>query len=116
MVLDMVAGDYLNRNLKVLATDGSVVYLAMMAGRFADKLDMALLLGKRASVRGTTLRSRDNDYKARLTEAFSRDCLPAFSTGELKVPLDTVYTVNEVEQAHQQVLNNNTSGKVIISW
>lgn len=116
MVLDMVAGVYLNRNLKVLATDGAVVYLAMMAGRFADKLDMALLLGKRASVRGTTLRSRDNDYKARLVEAFSRDCLPAFSRGELKVPVDTVYSVNEAEQAHQQVLSNNTSGKVIISW
>ena len=116
MVLDMVGGDYLNRNLKVLATDGSVVYLAMMAGRFADKLDMALLLGKRASVRGTTLRNRDNNYKARLVEAFSRDCLPAFSTRELKVPVDTVYSVNEVEQAHQQVLRNNTSGKVVISW
>ena len=77
---------------------------------------MALLLGKRASVRGTTLRNRDNDYKARLVEAFRQDCLPAFSNGELKVPVDTVYTVNEVEQAHQQVLNNNTSGKVVISW
>lgn len=116
MVLDMVGGDYLNRNLKVLAMDGTVVYLAMMAGRFADKLDMALMLGKRASVKGTTLRNRDVDYKARLVAEFSKECLPAFATGELKVPLDTVYSISEVEQAHQQVLNNNTQGKVVIAW
>lgn len=116
MVLDMVGGDYLNRNLKVLAMDGAVVYLAMMAGRFADTLDMALILGKRASVRGTTLRNRDTEYKARLVSAFSDACLPAFAAGELTVPVDTVYAVNDIEQAHQQVLNNNTCGKVVITW
>ena len=47
MVLDMVGGDYLNRNFKILKQDGKVVYLAMLAGRYADNLDMAMLLGKK---------------------------------------------------------------------
>ncbi|NVK55375.1 MAG: NAD(P)H-quinone oxidoreductase [Alteromonadaceae bacterium] len=116
MVLDMVAGDYLNRNLKILAMDGNVVYLAMLAGRFADKLDMGLLLGKRATVRGTTLRNRDNQYKARLVKDFCRDCLPALTKGSLTVPVDTVYAVADINQAHQQVLANDTCGKVIVCW
>lgn len=116
MVLDMVAGDYLNRNLKVLAQDGNIVYLAMMAGRYADKLDMALLLGKRASIKGTTLRNRDNDYKAKLVAAFCDDCLEAFTSGDLMVPLDTTYSVADIEQAHQKVLTNNTQGKVVVTW
>lgn len=116
MVLDMVAGDYLNRNIKVLAQDGIIVYLAMMAGRYADSLDMALLLGKRASIKGTTLRNRNNDYKARLVASFCDDCLDAFSKGNLTVPIDTIYPVADIEQAHQKILANNTQGKVVVKW
>ena len=116
MVLDMVAGDYLNRNLKVLSMDGNLVYLAMLAGRYADKLDMALLLGKRASIRGTTLRNRDNHYKARLVNEFCGQCLPALASGELKVPVDQVYSIDEVDKAHQQLQTNNSRGKIIIDW
>ena len=88
----------------------------MMAGRYADNLDMALLLGKRANIKGTTLRNRDNDYKARLVKAFHEECLPAFKSGELKVPVDTVYPIGDIEKAHQQVLGNKTCGKVVICW
>ncbi|WP_374211867.1 NAD(P)H-quinone oxidoreductase [Alteromonas gilva] len=116
MVLDMVAGDYLNRNLKVLAMDGNLVYLAMLAGRYADQLDMALLLGKRASIRGTTLRNRDNHYKARLVDDFCRDCLAAFADGKLSVPVERVYAVDEVAQAHQQLQANDSCGKIIVDW
>ena len=46
LVVDFIGGDYLNRNLKVIHQDGTIVYLAMLAGRFADKLDMAMLIGQ----------------------------------------------------------------------
>lgn len=116
MVLDMVGGDYLNRNLKVLKQDGLVVYLAMLAGRYADNLDMALLLGKRASIVGTTLRNRSDEYKADLIHDFSSVCLDAFSTGELQVNIDTHYEIKDIDKPHVRLENNDTQGKIVVSW
>lgn len=116
MILDMVGGDYLNRNLKILKQDGIVVYLAMLAGRYADKLDMALLLAKRARLQGTTLRNRSDDYKASLIREFSSACLPAFGRGELEVNIDTVYTVADIQKSHQRLEHNDTKGKIVVSW
>ena len=116
MVLDMVGGDYLNRNLKVLKQDGKVVYLAMLAGRYADNLDMALLLGKRASIIGTTLRNRSDDYKADLIRNFAAVCLPAFESGELKVNIDTHYHIDDISKTHARLEKNDTQGKLVVSW
>ncbi|GFD79928.1 NAD(P)H quinone oxidoreductase [Tenacibaculum sp. KUL118] len=116
MVLDMVGGDYLNRNLKVLKQDGKVVYLAMLAGRYADNLDMALLLGKRASIIGTTLRNRSDDYKADLIRDFAKVCLPAFENNELKVNIDTHYRIDDINKTHVRLENNDTQGKLVVSW
>lgn len=116
MVLDMVGGDYLNRNLKVLKLEGIVVYLAMLAGRYADNLDMALLIGKRATIQGTTLRSRSDTYKSQLIEDFATTCLPAFASGELKVNIDTIYTVDEVARAHARLEANDSQGKIVVTW
>lgn len=115
-VLDVVAGDYLNRNLSVLHQDGTIVYLAMLAGRFADKLDMALLLKKRATIIGSTLRNRSDEYKAALIANFSRDFLCAFSCGDLKVHLDTVYPAAQIQKAHERLETNDTIGKLVITW
>ncbi len=115
-VIDFVAGDYLNRNLKSLAVDGTIVYLAMLAGRYADKLDMGLMLMKRARVQGSTLRSRSDEYKRQLIDSFTERFLGAFSTGELKVNLDTVYNVENVGEAHARLEANDTQGKIIVTW
>ncbi|GGW76713.1 NAD(P)H-quinone oxidoreductase [Alteromonas halophila] len=116
MVLDMVGGDYLNRNLQVLRRDGHIVQLAMLAGRYADNLDLALLLGKRARIQGTTLRSRTDSYKRDLIDAFSARCLDGFVTGKLVVNMDTVYDVTEIQTAHQRLEENSTKGKVVVRW
>lgn len=116
MVLDMVGGDYLNRNLAVLKRDGHIVQLAMLAGRYADKLDLGLLLGKRAKLEGTTLRSRTDEYKRELIEAFCAQCLSAFSRGDLKVNIDTVYDASDIQTAHQRLEDNDTQGKIVVRW
>ncbi|MEW9798670.1 NAD(P)H-quinone oxidoreductase [Alteromonas sp. CYL-A6] len=116
MVLDMVGGDYLNRNLSVLKRDGHIVCLAMLAGRYADKLDMALLLGKRAKIEGSTLRNRSDDYKTQLVSAFHRDCYSAFASGELSVNVDTVYDAADAATAHQRLEDNQTCGKLLLRW
>ena len=116
LVIDFVAGDYLNRNLKLLNIDGNLIYLAMLAGRYADKLDMAMMLGKRATVKGTTLRSRDNLYKTDLIKAFSQACLADFDNHKLTPNIDTEFAAKDVGNAHQRLEDNNTMGKLIGCW
>lgn len=116
MVLDMVGGDYLNRNLQVLNRDGRIVYLAMLAGRFADRLDLGLLLGKRAQIIGSTLRNRDDDYKARLIADFQQRFLPLFTDRRLQPVIDTVYRAEEVGEAHQRLQANQSIGKCVCVW
>lgn len=116
LILDMVGGDYLNRNLSVLNMDGKVVYLAMLAGRFADQLDLAKLLAKRGSVIGSTLRNRTDAYKAQLIQRFTEQYLPLFESGELVVNLDSVYSVHAINEAHEQMASNNTKGKLVVTW
>ena len=116
LIIDFVAGDYLNRNLKLLNIDGSVLYLAMLAGRYADKLDMALMLGKRATVKGSTLRSRNDQYKTHLIKEFSQTCLAEFDTRKLIPNIDTEFAAKDVGKAHQRLENNDTKGKLIGCW
>ncbi|MBU2978989.1 NAD(P)H-quinone oxidoreductase [Alteromonas sp. C1M14] len=115
-ILDFIGGDYLNRNLKVLAQDGKVVYLAMLGGRYADQLDMALLLAKRATIEGSTLRNRTDEYKASLIADFIQKGLPGFASGALQVNVDTVLNVDAVAEAHRLLESNQTKGKVIVRW
>jgi NADPH:quinone reductase len=116
LVIDFVGGDYLNRNLKILNIDGKIVYLAMLAGRYADKLDMALLLGKRATIIGSTLRSRSDEYKAKLIASFRQDCLGLFSEGKLLANIDTCFAAEDIAQAHSKLEDNATMGKLIGVW
>ena len=116
LIIDFVAGDYLNRNLKLLNMDGNILYLAMLAGRYADKFDMAMMLGKRATVKGSTLRSRNDQYKTHLIKEFAQACLTDFIDGKLIPNIDTEFVAKDVGKAHQRIENNNTMGKLICSW
>lgn len=115
-VIDVVGGDYLNRNLSLLALDGRIVYLAMLGGRYADKLDMAQLLGKRAQIIGSTLRNRDNQYKTELTQQFSDQWLDKFESQTLRVNVDSILPVDQIANAHQRLETNDTKGKIIMAW
>ncbi|MCW8091984.1 NAD(P)H-quinone oxidoreductase [Alteromonas sp. ASW11-130] len=115
-ILDVVGGEYVNRNLKVLATDGVVVQLAILAGRYADKLDLGLMLKKRATLSASTLRNRSDKYKSELIATFSESCLSAFVNQKLTANIDTVYNVSEVGLAHKRLESNDTKGKLIITW
>lgn len=116
VVIDIVAGDYVNANLRALNPDGRIIQLAMLAGRYVEKLDMARMLQKRASLRASTLRNRSDSYKTQLVKAFSDDCLSAFATSELKVCVDQHYRADDIAAAHDQLQANQNCGKLIGYW
>lgn len=116
VIIDFVAGDYVNRNLKILNNDGKIVYLAMLAGRFADKLDMALMLSKRATITGSTLRSRSDEYKSSLISDFCQKFFADLESGALRPVIDTQYSINEIGLTHERLERNDTMGKLVVSW
>jgi len=114
VILDVVAGEYINKNVNVAARDGKVVILSMLGGRYVSELDIAKLLLKRISIQATTLRNRDDLYKQALVDSFIDTFKGCFTTNELKPIIDSVYSWHDVEQAHQKLINNENIGKVIL--
>jgi len=90
IILDCIGGSYSDKNLACLAVDGRWVLYGLLGGAEVSGPLLGGLLRKRASIRATTLRSRDSDYKARLVAAFTRDCIPGFSSGGLRPVVDCV--------------------------
>jgi putative PIG3 family NAD(P)H quinone oxidoreductase len=114
-ILDLVGGAYLSDNLRVLATRGRLVVVGTVAGSRAD-LDMGLLLRKRLHLLGTALRTRPLEEKIALAREFSDHVLPLFSAGRVRPVVDRVYSFAEVGEAHRQMEENQTFGKVVLRW
>ena len=116
LIIDFVGGDYVNRNLAVLNRDGCIIQLAMLGGRYAENLDMALMLAKRATLKASTLRNRSDAYKTALTLAFEQDCWAKLDCGQLKAVIDASYSASEIAQAHERMENNLNMGKLVCYW
>ena len=116
LIIDFVGGDYVNRNLTVLKRDGCIIQLAMLAGRYVENFDTALLLGKRATFKGSTLRNRSNSYKTTLIKAFEQQCWSNLYNQQLKPVIDQVYDAKDVALAHEHMENNRNIGKLVCCW
>jgi len=116
VVVDVVAGDYVNRNLSVMNPDGHIVILSILGGRFVQKLDIAKMLQKRVSIHASTLRNRTDDYKAsliaRLNDQFGH---LLSSSNPLKPTIYKAFDWNCVEQAHELLAENQSVGKVVLT-
>jgi putative PIG3 family NAD(P)H quinone oxidoreductase len=115
LVIDFIGRPYWEQNIQLLTTDGTLVYLAMMGGAMIEKMSLVPILRKRLAIKGSTLRNRSTDYKARLTHEFTEHCLQLFQSGKLKPVIDSVYNWNDVESAHRRMEQNKNAGKIVLS-
>ncbi|ARD45526.1 NAD(P)H-quinone oxidoreductase [Colwellia sp. PAMC 21821] len=115
VILDVVAGEYVNKNISVCALDGHIVMLSMLGGRFAENIDVAKMLVKRVNIHATTLRSRSNDYKTKLINAFIDDFYQCLEIGSISPVIYKQYSWQEVEVAHHVMLNNENIGKIVLT-
>jgi len=113
VVLDVVGGAYLARNLEALAVGGRIVQVGIMGGGTAT-IDLAALLPKRASVVGTVLRSRPVEEKIALTQRFALEVLPLFEEGRLQPVIDTRFPLERIAEAHRYMETNANVGKILI--
>ncbi|TRX73670.1 NAD(P)H-quinone oxidoreductase [Pseudomonas mangiferae] len=113
VILDPVGGQYAELNLGLLARDGRWVNIGLMGGREA-RLDMAQLLGKRVQVIGSTLRNRDDGFKAELLADLRRQVWPLFAEGRLDPLLQRRFSQDEAADAFAALESNQIAGKIAL--
>jgi NADPH:quinone reductase-like Zn-dependent oxidoreductase len=113
LILDIVGQEYFERNVGLLAPCGRLVHIASMSGTRAE-LDISILMRKRARIIGSVLRPRSLAEKSALVAGFVKRFLGAFDTGDLKPIVDSVYSIEDAEQAHERMRSSAHIGKIIL--
>jgi putative PIG3 family NAD(P)H quinone oxidoreductase len=113
VILDPVGGNYSALNLKLMALDGRWVLIGLMGGREA-KLDLAQVLAKRVQLLGSTLRSRDDQFKADLLSDLGQQVWPLFAEGRLSPQLAKAFAVKDAEAAFAELASNTVAGKLVL--
>ncbi len=114
LVLDMVAGDYVARNLKCLREDGRHVTIAVQGGVRAE-LNMALIMGRRLTLTGSTLRPRSAEFKALLAQEIGRTVWPDVEAGRLRPEMAKSFPLAEAAAAHAYMESGDFVGKIILT-
>jgi putative PIG3 family NAD(P)H quinone oxidoreductase len=113
VVLDMVGGDYTNRNLQVLAMDGRLVQIAFLHGAKAE-INMAPIMMKRLTFTGSTLRTRPIAEKGAIADGLRARVWPLLASGRLKPVIDSTYPLAAAADAHRRLEAAKHVGKVVL--
>jgi NADPH:quinone reductase len=113
VVLELVGAPNLEGNVKALATGGRIVVIGVGAGAKGE-LNLVALMGKRGTVRGSTLRARPLEEKAAAMRLVEREVLPLFDEGALKVSVAATHPLDEVEEAYERFAAGGKLGKVVL--
>lgn len=114
VVLDMVGGAYVQKNLNILNDRGRCVMIAFQQGPQAE-LNLMRLMLKRLTLTGSTLRSRSNEEKARIAREVERVVWPWIEAGKVKPVIDSTFPLAEAEQAHARLQSGDHAGKVVLT-
>jgi putative PIG3 family NAD(P)H quinone oxidoreductase len=113
VVLDVVGGEEAERNLKAVRTQGAIVQVGLMGGG-QTPVNLGLLLVKRITWIGTTLRARPVEQKIALCQRFAAEVLPLFEAGVLRPVIDSCYRLEAVADAHRHMEANANVGKIVL--
>ena len=113
LILDMVGGDYVPRNMACLAEDGRHVTIAVQRGMTAE-INIAALMVRRQTLTGSTLRARPLDFKAKLAEDLLHKVWPLVSAGKLRPVMDQSFPLTEAAAAHARMEAGAHIGKIVL--
>ncbi|MGH6872206.1 MAG: NAD(P)H-quinone oxidoreductase [Rhizomicrobium sp.] len=113
VILDMVGGDYIQRNMAAAAVWGRIVNIAYMKGLSAQ-VNFAPMLMKRLSLLATTLRGRTNDEKGAIRDALLREVWPLIEAGTIKPVVDRIFPLADAQAAHERMKGSAHIGKILL--
>lgn len=113
LILDMVGGSYIPRNIKALALDGRLVMIAFLEGPKVE-LNFAQIMVKRLTVTGSTLRPQSDAAKAEIAEELRKQMWPLVSAGTIKVTIDSEFDLQNAAAAHRRMESSGHIGKIVL--
>ena len=114
ITLDMVAGSYVQRNLEIAAVEGRVVTISMLGGSRAE-INVGMILTKRLTLTGSTLRSRTVAQKAAVADGVRRNVWPLIESGKVKPVIFKTFPLAEAAEAHRLMESSNHIGKIVLT-
>ena len=115
VILDMVAGEYLGRELACAAEDGRIAVIAVQGGT-ASQIDAGLLLRKRLQITGSTLRPRTVAYKTAIALELKAKAWPLIEAGRVKPVIHQVFAADKASEAHALMESSTHVGKIVLTW
>jgi hypothetical protein len=113
VILDFIGGPYLERNVSAAALMGRIVLIGVL-GAPRGEVDVTPFFSKRLTMIGTTLRARPLEHKIDLTQRFVKQLLPLFVAGRLKPIVDSVFSLDDIADAHRYMEEDRNFGKIIV--
>lgn len=115
VILDMVAGDYVEKEVRCLAEQGRLVIIAVQGGVHAT-LDAGLILRKRLTITGSTLRARSTAFKGAIAASLRARVWPLLESGRIQAVVHTVFAADQAHSAHRLMESNQHIGKIVLNW
>jgi NADPH:quinone reductase len=115
VVLDMVAGDYVAREVQCLAEDGRIVIIAVQGGIKSD-FNAGLVLRRRLTITGSTLRPRSVAFKGAIARALREHVWPLLVVGRVRPVIHSTFAATEAAKAHALMESNQHIGKIVLTW
>lgn len=115
VILDMVAGSYVAREVECMAEDGRLVIIAVQGGIKAE-FNAGLVLRKRLTITGSTLRPRSLEFKTAIAKALKEKVWPLLESGAIKPVIHSTFAAGDAAKAHTLMESNQHIGKIVLTW
>jgi putative PIG3 family NAD(P)H quinone oxidoreductase len=114
LVLDIMGGSYVPRNLSVLAVEGRLVQIGLLEGATTASIDLWRVLSRRLTLTGSTLRARTVEEKGRIADALRREVWPLVEAGRIRPPVAATFPLEEAAAAHRLMESSAHIGKIVL--
>ena len=115
VILDMVAGSYISREVECMAEDGRLVIIAVQGGVKAE-FNAGMVLRKRLTITGSTLRPRSLEFKTSIAKALREKVWPLVASGAIKPVIHSTFAAADAAKAHALMESNQHIGKIVLTW
>lgn len=114
IILDMIGGDYLARNIKCMGFDGRLIQIALQNGAKTE-INLLPIMLKRLTITGSTLRARSNTFKSKIAKQLLKQIWPLLESGKIKTIIDHTFPLEKADKAHRLMESSEHIGKIILT-